>query len=66
MAQRPYSDARESVANLAGHVQDSHLLHADEIAGAFAGFAPEICRFNGGKEAIAVARRGIACPERFG
>ena len=56
--------ARRGLAfqNLTEHVQGNHLLRADEIAGAFAaeGFAPEIYRFNGGMEAIVVARRGMA------
>ena len=45
--------------NLNEHVQGNHLLHADEIAGAFAaeGFAPEIYRFSDGTEAMIVARR---------
>jgi trans-aconitate methyltransferase len=44
--------------NLNEHVQGNHLLHADEIADAFAGegFAPEIYRFNDGIEAMIVAR----------
>ncbi len=51
-----------ALQNLNEHVQGNHLLRADEIAGAFAaeGFAPEIFRFNGGIEAIIVARRGMA------
>ncbi len=45
--------------NLNEHVQGNHLLHADEIADAFAaeGFAPEIYRFSDGIEAMIVARR---------
>ena len=51
-----------ALQNLNEHVQGNHLLRADEIAGAFAaeGFTPEIFRFNGGIEAIIVARRGMA------
>jgi SAM-dependent methyltransferase len=47
--------------NLNEHVQGNHLLHADEIADAFAaeGLAPEIYRFADGIEAIIVARRRI-------
>ena len=45
--------------NLNEHVQGNHLLHAGEIADAFAaeGFAPEIYRFSDGIEAMIVARR---------
>jgi trans-aconitate methyltransferase len=48
-----------ALQNLTEHVQGNHLLHADEIASAFAaeGFAPEIYRFSGGMEAIVVAAR---------
>ncbi len=45
--------------NLNEHVQGNHLLHADEIASAFAaeGLQPEIYRFADGVEAVIVARR---------
>ena len=45
--------------NLNEHVQGNHLLHASEIADAFAaeGLSPEIYRFADGIEAIIVARR---------
>ena len=45
--------------NLNEHVQGNHLLHADEIADAFAAeeLVPEIYRFSDGIEAIIVARR---------
>ena len=50
-----------ALQNLTEHVQGNHLLRADEIAAAFAaeGFAPEIHRFNGGTEAVIVARRPV-------
>ena len=45
--------------NFSEHVQGNHLLHADEIAAAFAeeGMEPEVFRFADGQEAVIVARK---------